>query len=49
MISDLNKVVELNPDNHEVYFLRASCLSGLFHDPHTETRVQTIFVIKTSL
>ena len=33
MISDLNKVVELNPDNHEVYFLRASCLSGLFHDP----------------
>jgi len=33
MISDLDKAVELGLDDHEVYFVRASCLSGLFHDP----------------
>ncbi len=33
MISDLDKAVELELDDHEVYFVRASCLSGIFHDP----------------
>ena len=33
MISDLDKAVELGLDDHEFYFVRASCISGLFHDP----------------
>ena len=33
MISDLNKSLILDSNNHEAYFNRAACLSGIFNDP----------------
>ena len=43
MISDLDKAVELGLDDPEVYFVRASCISGLFHDPpYTNARPDNI-------